>query len=281
MDHASPVVLVHGSWHGSWAWTLVVEELAGRGIPSVAVDLEGHGLRSRSPAARWVRPFDADAFATEPSPLSGVTASSSTALFLQQLRRISGDTPCLLVAHSMGGVVASAAAEQAPELVSGIVYVAGFAFGGPDAAAVAAPENQASMVPQQTVGDAAAVGALRLNPDDKVSRRSLRQVFYADVDPALAEAALSMISTDAPLGVVGEATVVTRERYGAIPHTYVLGTQDRAVPPPLARRLIDEIDAVSQRATVVVELTSSHSPFLSQPRAVADIIERARKAQLR
>jgi len=61
------VVLVHGFWHGSWCWSLLTEQLAARGIPSVAVDLDGHGLKSRSPASRWGRPFDPAAFAAESS----------------------------------------------------------------------------------------------------------------------------------------------------------------------------------------------------------------------
>jgi pimeloyl-ACP methyl ester carboxylesterase len=39
-----PVVLVHGMWHGSWCWSLVTGEPAARGLGSVAVDLDGHGL---------------------------------------------------------------------------------------------------------------------------------------------------------------------------------------------------------------------------------------------
>jgi pimeloyl-ACP methyl ester carboxylesterase len=67
----SPVVLVHGFWHGPWCWSLVTEELAARGIPSVAVDLDGHGLKSRSPSSRWERPFDPAA-----SPLNRATPNS-------------------------------------------------------------------------------------------------------------------------------------------------------------------------------------------------------------
>jgi hypothetical protein len=37
-------------------------------------------------------------------------------------------------------------------------------------------------------------------------------------------------------------------------------------------RLIEEIDAMSARPTVITELDSSHSPFLSQPGALADFI---------
>jgi pimeloyl-ACP methyl ester carboxylesterase len=68
------VILVHGFWHGSWCWSLVAEQLAASGIPSVAVDLDGHGLTSRSPASRWRRPFDPAAIAGEPSGTSAITA---------------------------------------------------------------------------------------------------------------------------------------------------------------------------------------------------------------
>ena len=70
------VTLVHGFWHGSWCWSLVAEQLARMGIQSVAVDLDGHGLKNKSPRSRWGRPFDPAAFATEPSPVAGVTVSS-------------------------------------------------------------------------------------------------------------------------------------------------------------------------------------------------------------
>jgi len=106
MRNGAPVVLVHGAWHGSWCWSLVVEELATRGIASVAVDLDGHGLKSRSPVSRWRRPFLADAYASEPSPVGSVTATDSAATLVRQLERIGHGEPCVLVAHSMGGVVA-------------------------------------------------------------------------------------------------------------------------------------------------------------------------------
>jgi hypothetical protein len=65
---------------------------------------------------------------------------------------------------------------------------------------------------------------------------------------------------------------VTRERYGAIPHSYVVCTRDNAVRPDLQRRLIREIDAVSTAPTKTFELDSSHSPFLSHPHELADAI---------
>ena len=36
---APGAVLVHGLWHGAWCWDAVREELTGRGVDSVAVEL--------------------------------------------------------------------------------------------------------------------------------------------------------------------------------------------------------------------------------------------------
>ena len=54
------------------------------------------------------------------------------------------------------------------------------------------------------------------------------------------------------------------------PTTYVVTAQDHGVNP-------DDQRAMAAKANDVVELDTSHSPFLSQPRKVADIIaERVR-----
>lgn len=73
----SKCVLVHGAFRGSWAWDRVVHELSSRGVNAVAIDLRG-GQPSMS---EWV---DDVVRAIEP-----------------------GD---VVVGHSMGGVVARAAA---------------------------------------------------------------------------------------------------------------------------------------------------------------------------
>jgi pimeloyl-ACP methyl ester carboxylesterase len=109
--HQMPaVVLVHGSFHGSWCSSLVTEQLAGRGILSVAVDLDGHGLKNPSPASRWDRPFDPAA--AEPSGMPAVTASSAAGSLVRPFRAIGGGEPRVIVAYSTGGAVATTAAER-------------------------------------------------------------------------------------------------------------------------------------------------------------------------
>jgi pimeloyl-ACP methyl ester carboxylesterase len=267
------VVLVHGSFHGSWCWSLVTEQLAARGILSVAVDVDGHGLKSVSPASRWGRPFDPAAFAAEPSGMPTVTASSAAGTLVKQIRVIGGGEPCVIVAHSMGGAVATAAAELEPSLFARLVYVCAFApVNGSVAEYSANPQNAGETYSALLAGDPLAIGAARIDTGDLGRHPAIRETFYGDVDAATAEAAISLLQPDAPVGIPAESFPVTAGRYGTIPHSYVVCTKDNAIPVALQRRFVAEIDAVSATPTAVTELDSSHSPFLSQPAALADII---------
>ncbi|GLY17191.1 esterase [Kineosporia sp. NBRC 101677] len=267
------IILVHGFWHGSWCWSLLTAQLAAHGVPSVAVDLAGHGLSSRSPKARWARPFDAEAFASESSPLSGVTTASAASTLIEQIRLIGDGEPCVVVAHSMGGVVATQAAELAPELFAHLVYVSAYApITGSVIDYAALPEAAGSGVTDLLVGDPAAVGALRYDTGNPSLLNDFRELFYGDVEVATAAAAVSLLSSDAPLLPSLDQVRVTASRGGSVPHTYVICTQDRAIPEPLQRRFVKDIDEVSTSATNVVALQTSHSPFLSNPAALADAI---------
>jgi pimeloyl-ACP methyl ester carboxylesterase len=280
MENTAPIVLVHGFWHGSWCWSAVTEELASRGLASVAVDLEGHGLNSRAPAARWARPFDPAGYATEPSPSAALTLSAATEELAERVRRIGRGEPCLVVAHSMGGTVATALAERFPELVAGVVYVSAFAptAGLPAAAYITSPENKGSMVGEQLAADPMAVGALRFDTGDSPRHAAFVETFYADVPAEVAAAAIALLTSDAPAGIATESLTVTAARYGRLPRTYVVCEQDNAIRPDLQRRLIREIDAIAAEPTTVVTLDASHSPFLSQPAALVDAIEKAHYA---
>ena len=267
------VVLVHGSFHGSWCWSLVTEQLAALGILSVAVDLDGHGLKSVSPASRWVRPFDPAAFAAERSGTPAITASSAAGTLVRQIRVIGGGEPCVIVAHSMGGAVTTAAAELEPSLFAHLVYVSAFApVSGSVAEYSASPQNAGETYSILLAGDPLAIGAARIDTGDLGRHPAIRETFYGDVDAATAEAAISLLTPDGPIGIPAEAFPVTAERYGTVPHSYVVCTKDNALPVALQRRFVADIDAVSAKPTAVTELDSSHSPFLSQPVTLAAII---------
>jgi len=256
----APIVLLHGFWHGSWCWSKVAVELAARGRYSVAVDMAGHGLHARRPAAARVDPFDPRLFATESSPLAGTSLADASDLLVSQMKKAGGGRPCVLVAHSMGGPVATRAAQLAPELFAHLVYLAAYmpASGVPIMTYGQAPEQAGELISSALRADPRVVGGLRIHPGsaDPQYHDLLRRAFYHDVEPELADAAIAMLSCDAPLDFVVDST-----------------ERDHAILPPLQRRFIAEADAAfPDNPTHVAGLESAHSPFLSMPDRVADII---------
>jgi pimeloyl-ACP methyl ester carboxylesterase len=274
---STPLIFVHGYWHGSWCWSEVIARVAAMGRPAVAVDMAGHGLRAGRPQCLTRRPFAPEALATEVSPVAGVDLDQAGDLLVSQIKEVGRGGPVTVVAHSMGGAVLTRAAQLAPELVAHAVYLTAFmpASDVPALACVQMPENAGELVAPSLRADPAAIGALRLDlaSDDPTYRQQLRDAFFGDVDPAVADAALGLLTPDAPAGIALGATTLTLDGWGSVPRTYVTCAQDMAVRPALQAKFISDADAAFlDNPTSVVALDSSHSPFLSMPKQVADLV---------
>ena len=196
-----PVLLLHGFWHGAWCWSEVLARLTAAGARALAVDMAGHGLRARRPAAPTARPFDHAALAAEPSP-SRADLDEAAALFTAQARALGGGAPVTAVAHSMGGNVLTRAVQEAPGLFAHAVYVTAFmpASGVPAVAYISWPENEGDLVAAAMVADPATCGALRLDTAsaDPSYRQLLRTAFFGDVPADVADAAIGLLTPDAP-----------------------------------------------------------------------------------
>lgn len=273
------ILLTHGFWHGAWCWTEVTARLTGAGRRVLAVDLAGHGLLARRPASASARPFDEAAFAAEVSPVASVDLDAAAELLVGQVRDLAIEGPVVLVAHSFGGAVVTRAAQTAPELVRHLVYVAACmpASGVPAVSYLHEPEQHGDRVAPLLRGDPGATGVLRLDVGAGGDyRAAVRQAFYSDVDPDVADAAATLLTPDAPVGIATGATVLSEDAWGSIPRTYVVCAFDDSFRPALQRRWVLEADAAfPQNPTTVVELRSAHSPFLSMPGPLADLIAEA------
>ena len=272
----TPILFLHGFWHGSWCWADVLAQVTGAGARALAVDMAGHGLLARRPEAPSRRPFDPGLLATEVSPVADVNLDQAGDLLISQLERLGGGQPVIVVAHSMGGAVLSRAAQLAPGLVAHAVYLTAYmpASGVPSVAYPRLPENEGALGDASFVADPAVVGALRIDAGsgDPGYRQRLRAAFYGDVDPVRADAAIALLTPDAPRGIALGATALTPDGWGSVPRTYVLCTRDMIIRPALQQKFIDDADAAFPRnPTVVHTLDASHSPFLSMPGQVADI----------
>jgi pimeloyl-ACP methyl ester carboxylesterase len=271
-------VLVHGGWHNHSTWDKVTPLLAADGFTALTIDLPGAGANAIPPASAKRFPFDPAAFAAEPSPSAGITQDARTEATVALVRDAAarGNGKVVVVGHSAGGMTVSAVAEQVPEWLSSVVYLAGFmAPTGVSLLAMLMHETMSSALARGLfIGDPAAIGATRINGQstDAEYRSLLKASFYADVSEAdFARAALEL-HADEPNGGALTPSGITPERFGTVPRYYIRCTQDRAIPLDAQDHMIASVDASIGSKTITHTLESSHSPFLSQPANLAKIL---------
>jgi pimeloyl-ACP methyl ester carboxylesterase len=272
-------VLVHGAWHGAWCYERVIPLLAGHGFTAVARDLPAHGLNARFPVSYGVRPLDPAVFATEVSPVAGTKLDdySDSIIATIDAVRAGGHDKVILVGHSMGGVAITATAQRAPEKISRLVYLTAFLprAGVPATDYIHAPENEGEQVAPLLRSDPAVTAALRMDhrSPDPAYRAAAKQAFYADVSDAEFDAAQNLMIPDVPVVPFATPIATTADRWGSVPRHYIKALQDRAILPALQQRFIDEADAATPgNRTRVHALDTSHSPFISAPAALAQLL---------
>ncbi|GAA0907224.1 alpha/beta fold hydrolase [Virgisporangium aurantiacum] len=166
------------------------------------------------------------------------------------------DGPAVLVGHSYGGVVTTEAGND--PRVAGLVYIAAFAAdkGESVLALVADPAPGAPVPPILPPRD----GYLYLD------REKFAASFAGDLP---ADEAAFMADSQVPWGLAAAEGAVTQAAWQTKPSWYLVAADDRMIPPPVQRRMAERAGAT------VREVEGSHSVYVSQPQAVADLIHTA------
>jgi pimeloyl-ACP methyl ester carboxylesterase len=202
----SEVLLIHGACHGAWAWDLVLPALAALGVSARALDLPGRGV--------------------------ACSLADQVAAVVDLMRG-----PTVLVAHSAGGFVATAAALDAQ--VRGVIYVCAYV-----------PELGKSLAqmrrgwPERPLD-----GHFRVDHARGVfGFTGAREVFFqdcADMSARLCDEALAPAET--ALDVLPEVL-----------RGYIRCLDDRAIPVAFQEHM-------ARRIALQSALPCGHSPFLAQP----------------
>jgi len=223
------VVLIHGAFTDASSWNRLYDEL------------DGDGPTVRAPA----------------NPLRGIGADAEyTQSVIAQI-----DGPVLLVGHSYGGAVITAAGNA--DNVVGLVYVAGFALDeGEDLGALQANFPASLASPYFRLSPLPDGGAeFSLDPS------GFHEAFAADLP--LEEAAFMAIA-QRPIAAAALAEPAPTPAWRSKPAWAVLPTADRAIHPALHRFCYDRMGAI------VTEVEgASHVVMLSRPEIVAEVIRAA------
>ena len=166
------------------------------------------------------------------------------------------DEPVILVGHSYGGAVITEAGND-PN-VAALVYIAAFT-----------PDKGESVNTLIAIRRPGAPVPPILPPQDGflfLDREKFHASFAGDVD---AEEAAFMADSQVPWGVDALGGTISEPAWRTKPSWYLVTTEDRMIPPPAQREM-------SGRAgSTVDEAQGSHAIYVSQPEAVAALIEKA------
>ena len=163
------------------------------------------------------------------------------------------DGPVILVGHSYGGSIITVAGSD-PK-VKALVYVAALQpDAGETSAKVAPPKKQASNELRPTKD-----GFIFLDPAK-----------FADVGADLPKATAEfMARSQMPILGAAFSTKLTVAAWHDKPSYVIIATEDRELDPAIARRMANRAESK------VIVLRGSHFIHISQPRAVAGVIETA------
>jgi pimeloyl-ACP methyl ester carboxylesterase len=167
--------------------------------------------------------------------------------------------PVILVGHSYGGAVITEAGND-PK-VAGLVYVAAFApeRGESVSTVIKDPKPGAPVPPILPPQD----GYLLLD------KAKFAASFAGDVSP---DKAAFMADAQVPWGAEALSGTISAPAWKTKPSWYLVTTEDKMIPPA-AQRLM-----AKRAGSTVVEVKGSHSIYVSQPQAVASLIEQAAKS---
>jgi pimeloyl-ACP methyl ester carboxylesterase len=228
------IVLVHGAWADATGFDPEIRALRGRGYTAIGF---ANPLRDLRGDATYLAEF---------------------------LRTLTG--AIVLVGHSYGGNVISVAA-TGNDQVKALVYFNGWMCDQGESQQELLERFEGSLVgpsirPVPFTGPDGSEGAdLYLDPE------AFREAFAADVD---AERAAVMAAAQRPYAAAAFAAAPSGPlAWKTLPCWYLLGTEDKAIPPALQRFMAERANAT------IVEVPASHVSFVSQPEAATQLILQA------
>ncbi|PVH30624.1 alpha/beta fold hydrolase [Pararhodobacter oceanensis] len=230
------IILIHGAWGTRKTWAAVAPLLTAAGHDVEALDLPGHGESAVPPDQVGMAEYVAHVEAV-----------------------LAGGPPAVLVGHSMGGMVIAQVAARQPARVRACVYVA--------ALLPRDGESLLDLIRQQDargVQDAVRPGPLRgttvLEPE------LAAQALFPDASPA--QAARAMQEVCAQSNKAQGDPAILGGGFAQVPRAYVFCAQDRVVTLALQQEMVARTPCEA-----VFTLDSGHVPQLTQPKALARILD--------
>jgi len=215
--------------HGAWHH--------GSGFDELRTVLDARGITSST--------VELTSVARDGEPIGDLYRDA--ALLREAVAALDGDY--VVLAHSYGGVVTSQALAGLTN-VSRIIYLTAFVLDEGESLFAAC----GSMDPPWWIRSA---------DGERLTAGTPRDVFYNECSPEITAAAVAALRTQSLASFMQPVTAVA---WREIPSTYVVCTNDQAIP-------LFAQEHMATRCREVRRMASDHSPFLSHVEELAELIE--------
>ena len=231
-------VLVHGAWSSAAGLEQVKEGLEKAGQKVILVSLPGHG--------------------DDHTPPNTLTMDVYRDKTIEAIDGVQGKV--ILVGHSMAGIVISAVAEKIPNRIDKLVYLAAYL-----------PANGQSLLDLATTDKDSYLGHALVPSEDKltigVKQDVIAPAFCQDAPDGVKNVVVSTFRVEPAIPLTNKVTL-TSENFGKVPKYYIHTLQDHTVSPELQKRMV----AAAPNVKKEYSLNSSHTPFLSMPGELTDLL---------
>ncbi|HSA78749.1 MAG TPA: alpha/beta hydrolase [Nitrospirota bacterium] len=228
-------LLLHGALRGAWLWDRVVPILEKAGAKVLAIDFPGHGKRTSE---------------REGVDMSSYIRDVEAFIRKKDLRNL------ILVGHSMSGIIISKVAEDMPERVRHLVYLAAVVPRDGEAV-IDLLSKERQEVLRKLEGEKELFG-----PMD-----TLRPLYFTDLEGEEKDFYMRQLNPQ-PLAAFFEKIRFKRFPGVDIPKTYILGLRDKSIPPELTRGY------AARLGVKPVEIDAGHDLMVSKPKEVAQVLSR-------
>lgn len=216
---------------GGWLWHKVMPLMEKGGAKVIAYDLPGHGRRS--------------------SERAGVNMSAYINDVLSFIRK-NDLCDLVLVGHSMSGIIISRIAEEIPERIRHLVYLA-----------AVVPYDGDALIDLLTKERRETLRKLEGNTTELFGPiDNLRPGYFTDLDGSEQDFYLRQL-TPQPFAAFLEKIPLKRFYSLTIPKTYIIGLRDKALPPDLTRGFAERLGAKP------IEIDAGHDMMVFKPEEVS------------
>ncbi len=163
------------------------------------------------------------------------------------------DGPVIVCGHSLGGAIITESIDTAKS-VQNLIYIAALV---PDVG-----ETAIENTPELLSGDIGNASQLKDDGTVEVDPSAAASIFYHDCDADITEWAVSQLGSQNP---AISMTPLTNAAWSQCDSTYVICEEDRALPVAVQER-------ISRRCSNVIRWPTSHSPMLSQPHLLGELL---------